>query len=322
MSRLTRRSVLRLAGGGFASFAGSPGARSLQNTALDFAVPRGACDCHVHVIGDADRFPMAPLRTYTPPLASPEDLIASLRMLRLERVVIVQPTFYGTDNSAMLDGIQKVGPRRARGVAVIDNATTSSDLNKMRNAGVRGIRVNLETIGVVDPEIARVTLKTAIEQARQQGWHIQLYTRLSIISALVKDMEDCPVPIVFDHFAGAQAALGPMQPGFETVLRLVSSARAYVKISGAYRASRSLPPYSDVEPLAKALVAANPDRILWGSDWPHTDATHIQGRAATDITPFLPIDDALVFDQLPHWVPDPAIRRKILMDNPTRLYGF
>jgi predicted TIM-barrel fold metal-dependent hydrolase len=125
---------------------------------------------------------------------------------------------------------------------------------------------------------------------------------------------------VFDHFAGAKAALGAEQPGFSAVLDLVRAGKAYVKISGAYRASSQAPDYADTAPLARALIAANADRIIWGTDWPHPDTA--SGRKATDISPALPIDDGRLLNLLPEWAPDPATRRKILVDNPSRLYGF
>jgi predicted TIM-barrel fold metal-dependent hydrolase len=127
---------------------------------------------------------------------------------------------------------------------------------------------------------------------------------------------------VFDHFAGAQAALGLGQPGFADVLDLVRSGRAYVKISYAYRASKAAPDYSDVVPLAKALIAANPDRIVWGTDWPHPDSVTPPGKKPTDVTPLLQIDDGRLLNLLPVWAPDVAIREKILVANPARLYGF
>jgi predicted TIM-barrel fold metal-dependent hydrolase len=130
------------------------------------------------------------------------------------------------------------------------------------------------------------------------------------------------VPVVFDHFGGAQAAEGPGQPGFAELVALVRSGKAYVKISGAYRASQQMPDYADVVPLAKALITANPDRVVWGTDWPHPDAAVRRGRKPTDISPPVPIDDVRLLNQLPVWVPDPAIRQKILVENPARLYGF
>jgi predicted TIM-barrel fold metal-dependent hydrolase len=291
-------------------------------THVDFAVPPGACDCHVHVTGDPARFSMAPNRVYTPPPATPAMLLELQRALGLDRVVLIQPSFYGTDNAAMLDALKVLGPRRARAVAVVEPDTSETTLDQMRSAGVRGIRLNLETGGQVDEATSRSRLKTAVAQCLPRNWHIQLYTRPTMIAALADQLTATGLPLVFDHFAGAEAELGPAQPGFEAVVALVRAGKAYVKLSGAYRASKLPPPYEDVRPLAEALVAANPERMLWGSDWPHPDATRIPGRTAMDITPRLPIDDGLVLNQLARWVPDEATRRRILVANPARLYGF
>ncbi len=128
--------------------------------------------------------------------------------------------------------------------------------------------------------------------------------------------------MVFDHFAEARASLGTAQPGFNALLELIRAGKAYVKISGAYRISTQAPDYDDVTPLAKALVAANPQRILWGTDWPHPDSSQVPGRQATDIAPLYQIDDGRLFNRLPLWVPDPNVRRTILVENPAKLYGF
>jgi predicted TIM-barrel fold metal-dependent hydrolase len=157
---------------------------------------------------------------------------------------------------------------------------------------------------------------------KTRGWHVQLYTTLPMISAIKDLVAASPVPAVFDHFGGAQAALGVDQPGFSDLLELVKSGKAYVKISGAYRASKLAPDYPDVVPLAKALISANPDRIVWGTDWPHPDSVTPPGHKVTDVTPLYQIDDGRIFNQLPVWAPDSAIRKKILVDNPARLYEF
>ncbi len=286
-----------------------------------FAVPAGACDCHVHVVGDPARFPMAPDRVYTPPEASPGMLLEVQRDLHLSRVVLIQPSFYGTDNAAMLDALRRLGGQ-ARGIAVAGEEADTAGLDAMAAAGVRGLRVNLETAGEFDPGVAARKLEAAIAQCQPRGWHIQLYTRLSVIAVLADGLARSPVPLVLDHFAGAQAALGPAQPGFDAALALVRSGKAYVKISAAYRVSKAPAPYDDIVPLARAMVAANPDRVIWGSDWPHTDAARIPGRAPTDTSPFLRIDDGLMLNQLTLWVPNADLRNRILVDNPARLYGF
>ena len=143
-----------------------------------------------------------------------------------------------------------------------------------------------------------------------------------MISAIKDLVAASPVPVVFDHFGGAQAELGVDQPGFADLLALMKSGKAYVKISGAYRASNLAPDYADVVPLARALITANSDRILWGSDWPHPDSVTPPGKKPTEVTPLLQIDDGRLLNQLPVWAPDAAIRKRILVDNPARLYGF
>jgi predicted TIM-barrel fold metal-dependent hydrolase len=211
---------------------------------------------------------------------------------------------------------------RARAIAVIDQQTPPAALDALHAGGVRGIRLNLATSGQTDPVAARGRLQKAIEQLGGRGWHIQMYTGMAVIDAIQPQIAASPIPIVFDHFGGAQAALGTGQPGFDALLALVRAGKAYVKISGAYRSSNARPDYADAVPLAKALIAANPQRILWGSDWPHPDSSIVAGRKATDIAPLLPIDDGRVLNQLPVWAPDAAQRKTILVDNPARLYGF
>ena len=291
-------------------------------TPVSFAVPPGACDCHVHVIPDPARFPFWPGRIYTPPTATAMELLALQNALHMDRVVIVTPSVYGADNAATLDGMRQLGPDRARGIAVIDDKTTPAELDTMAQAGIRGVRINLEQAGILDPAASAKRLEASVQQIAGRPWHLQIYSRLSVIAPLQAQFAALPVPVVFDHFAGAQAALGPQQPGFAAVLDLVKLGKAYVKISGAYRASDRAPDYPDVAPLARALIAANPDRLVWGSDWPHPDSAVVPGRAPPDIAPAQPIDDGRLLNLLAEWAPDPATRTKILVDNPKRLYGF
>jgi predicted TIM-barrel fold metal-dependent hydrolase len=291
----------------------------MPRTPVTFDVPAGACDCHVHVIPDPARFPFAPERVYTPPLATADELLALQRLLHLDRVVIVHPSIYGTDNSATLDGMRRLGRARARGVAVIDERTSAAALDDMASAGMVGIRVNLETVGEVDPKASARKLQAAAELAKDRLWHLQVYTRLPVIAALAEQLRGLPVPLVIDHFGGARAELGLQQPGFDTLLALLRSGNTYVKISGCYRSSSATPDYADTAPLAQALIAANPERVVWGTDWPHPDAGRGRPR---DVTPYYPIDDGNVLNQLARWAPDPAVRKKILVDNPARLYGF
>lgn len=291
------------------------------STAVNFDVPAGACDCHTHIHGEPEKFPFFAGRVYTPEPASPEEMSALHKALHVERVVIVTPSVYGPDNSSTLFGITARGPT-ARGVAVIDDKTSESDLDAMNKAGFRGIRLNLATGGVNDPNVGRQRFSAAIERMNARGWHVQLFTSLAMISAIKDLVATAPVPVVFDHFGGAEAALGTGQPGFADLLALVKSGKAYVKISGAYRASKLAPDYADATPLAQALIAANAERIVWGTDWPHPDSVTPQGKKVTDVTPLFQIDDGRLLNQLPVWAPDAAVRKAILVDNPARLYGF
>jgi predicted TIM-barrel fold metal-dependent hydrolase len=284
-------------------------------------MPAGACDCHTHIHADPEKIPFYAGRVYTPEPASPEEMSALHKALHIERVVIVTPSVYGPDNSATLFGIKARGAT-ARGVAVIDDKTSEGDLDALQQGGFRGIRLNLATGGINDPNVGRTRFTAAVERMKARDWHVQLFTSLAMISAIKELVAASPVPAVFDHFGGAEAALGVEQPGFSDLLDLVNSGKAYVKISGAYRASKLAPDYPDAVPLAKALIAANPDRVVWGTDWPHPDSVTPPGHKVTDVTPLYQIDDGRLLNQLAVWAPDAAIRKKILVDNPARLYGF
>jgi predicted TIM-barrel fold metal-dependent hydrolase len=229
---------------------------------------------------------------------------------------------YGTDNACTLDAIRQLGSS-ARGVAVIDDKTPEATLDEMGRAGVRGIRLNLETAGVTDPAVARQRFQAAVERVKGRSWHIQLNTRLSVVEGIQDLVMAAPVPVVFDHFARAEASLGIQQRGFGVVLNLVRIGRAYVKVSAPYNISTKAPDYPDISPLAKALIAANSQRILWGTNWPHPPDVSQRARGKpTDISLLRQTDDGRVFNQLAVWAPDPAQRKIILVENPARLYGF
>src|SRR3954471_18911441 len=319
---LSRRSVLLASLAAGVAMSNKAHARAAQPaTPVNFDVPAHACDCHTHIHGDVEKFPFFAGRVYTPEPASPEEMSALHNALHIERVVIVTPSVYGTDNSSTLYGMMARGAS-ARGVAVIDDKTSESDLDAMGKQGFRGIRLNLATGGVNDPSVGRPRFSAAVERMKARGWHVQLYTSLPMITAIKDLVLASPVPVVFDHFGGAQGELGVGQPGFADLVELVKSGKAHVKISGAYRASKLGPDYADATPLAQALIAANPERISWGTDWPHPDSVTPPGKQVTDVTPLFQIDDGRLLNQLPVWAPDAAIRKKILVDNPTRLYGF
>jgi predicted TIM-barrel fold metal-dependent hydrolase len=314
-----REFVLGTLAAGVAVRTGEVRAKASQPASrVNFAVPPGACDCHTHIHGDPAKYPMFEGRTYTPEPALPEEMARLHRALHLQRVVIVTPSIYGTDNTSTLYGIAARGAN-ARGVAVIDARTTESELDTMGQLGVRGIRLNLATGGVSDPAVGRQRFQAAAERMKRRNWHIQMYTNLTMIAAMKDLVAASPVPVVFDHFGSARSELGVKQPGFADLVELVRSGKAYVKISAAYRSSKNGPDFADVAPLAQALIAANAERILWGTDWPHPNGA---GGSVDRISPFFDIDDARLLNQLPVWAPDAAVRKKILVDNPARLYQF
>jgi predicted TIM-barrel fold metal-dependent hydrolase len=322
---ITRRKVLlgSMAAGAASVFPAKflTAGASQPATPVNFSVPPGACDCHTHIFGDPRQFPWFSGRTYTPETASVEEMRALHRALHMDRVVIVNPSVYGADNSCTVDAMKQLGPR-ARAIAVIDDKTSAAQLEEMDRAGVRGIRLNFETFGQANPDATRKAFQSAVDRVAVRKWHIQIYTHLEVIESLHKEIMAAPVPVVFDHFGGAKGSLKMAQAGFGAMLDLVRSGKAYVKISGAYRVSDKPPDYPDAAPLAKALIAANAERIVWGSDWPHPAGGALPGHSASDLAPLLQIDDGRLLNQLAVWAPDPAVRKTILVDNPTRLYRF
>lgn len=300
----------------------SPPIHGVLHTQPQFNVPAGATDCHVHVFGPGNRFPWSPTRVYTPGDASVVSLLAHQEALGLARVVIVHPSPYGTDNACSIDAIQRLG-NRARGVAVIDPAAiTDAELLAFNAGGIRGVRANLQTAGVVDPDACWDTLRQLRDRISPIGWHLQTFTNLAVIEALHGKLEALGVMLVVDHFGGAKAALGVKQPGFAALLSLAAKGQAYVKLSGAYRVSEQHDA-ADVAPLAHALIEANPDRMLWGSDWPHPGGSRHEGKALDTIEPFHEIDDGAALNRLHRWTGgDATLLRRILVDNPARLYGY
>ncbi len=289
---------------------------SQPSTPVKFEMPAGACDCHTHIHGDPAKYPWFAGRTYTPELALPEEMSALHKALKIQRVVIVTPSVYGTDNSSNTYGMQARG-KDARGVAVIDDKTTDGELATLAGLGYKGIRLNLATSGISDPAVARKRFLAAADRVKNLGWHVQINTSLAVISAMKDALAASPVPIVFDHYGGAKEELGVQQPGFSDLVDLVKSGKAFVKISVTAGPREN---YGHFTPLAQMLIAANVDRILWGTNWPHPNSG--SGNKPTEVTPLWPVDDGLVLNWLPTWAPDAAVRRKILVDNPAKLYGF
>jgi predicted TIM-barrel fold metal-dependent hydrolase len=286
-------------------------------TPPSFEVPRGACDCHTHIFGPAEKFPYSNKRLYTPGDASIGDLEALHRALHIDRVVIVHPSPYGADNACTVDAVRRLG-NRARGVAVIDDSTSDQELKDMHAAGIRGVRVNLESHGESDPAVARRQLLQAAERVASLGWHVQTFTNLSILAALHDIILTLPTTLVVDHFGRPKAALGIAQPGFAELLALLRSGKIYVKISAPYRISLE-PHYPDAAPIARAMIDANPERVVWGTDWPHPGGVR---RDPAAIEPFRPEDNGAALNRLAGWTRNRNELQKILVDNPARLYQF
>jgi predicted TIM-barrel fold metal-dependent hydrolase len=292
----------------------------VSQSPISVAMPAGACDCHTHVFGPSDRFPYDAGRAYTPPDAGVDDLAALHRHLKIDRVVIVHPSPYGADNAASAEAIRVLGPDRARGVAVIDEATTDRELRLLDAAGFRGARENLETAGVFDPALAWQKIKVTARRVAPLGWHVQTFASADVIAVLAERLATLPVPLVIDHFGRIDAAAGLKQAGFTALRRLIGAGRAYVKLSAAYRVSRH-PDAADLAPFAGALLAENPDACLWGTDWPHPGGGQ-RGRAPQGIEAFQQIDDGAALARLARWCGTEGRLAKVLVDNPARLYRF
>lgn len=271
-----------------------------------FRPPAGATDTHAHVFGPSDRYAWTPDRSYTPPDSPLPEYLKLLDTLGLDRGVIVQPSVYGTDNRATLDAL-RTAPDRLRGVAVVDAGVGDDELHEMHGLGVRGLRFNLLFRGGVAFGVA----SRLAQRIAPLGWHLQFLIDISEAEGFAKQLSALPVPVVVDHMGHMPAAKGVDHPAFRDLLALVREGRTWVKLSGAYRLSaQERPPFDDVVPMARALVEANADRMVWGTDWPHPS-----------VTKPMPNDGALL-DLLADWVPDTALRNRILRDNPGELYDF
>ncbi len=284
-----------------------------------FEVPGGACDCHTHIFGPFDRFPLSADRHYTPPEASTEELQALHRALHVQRVVIVTPSPYEADNGCTLYAVQRLGPA-ARAVVVIGQHATKTQLQQMHSAGARGVRVNLAVRGICGIELSAQFVREAAERMAPLGWHLQLFARLDVIAALAPMIRTLPVPVVLDHFGFPDSNSSSHAHTFESVLNLVSSGNAYVKLSAPHRIGD--PDSEVVASMARALIAANPSRMLWGTDWPHCGGRPRDPDRRFDVEPFQSIDDGLALSRLSTWANDDALTRRILVENPSSLYDF
>jgi len=291
------------------------------STDRDLPLPPGACDCHVHVFGDPARFPFAPERAYTPVRAETDDLVAHLKGCGLSRAVIVQPTPYGFDNSCTLAAIEALGPR-FRGVAVVDPDDAQVDLDALHGAGVRGVRLNLRTTGRNDGAEAVAAIQALAARIARLGWHVQIFSGFATTVHIARAGlgHAFEVPLVFDHFAGAPAGTDPRGEDWSAVVKLVRRGQAYVKVSAPHRVERG--DLGPADRLARTLIAANPQRVLWGSDWPHTSSSPRLPENVDKVEPFEAIDDAAALMRLRSWCGDAETLNIVLVINPAQLYDF
>jgi predicted TIM-barrel fold metal-dependent hydrolase len=283
-----------------------------------FAVPPLATDCHMHIFGDPARYPPAAWRAYDPVEMNLERYGAEAARMGFGRVVFVQPSAYGTDNACALDSL-RARPATSRAVAVIDAATTDADLDAMHALGVRGIRLNLVSNGEPDPEAAGAELRAAAGRVGRLGWHVQIYAKPPLVRHLVPAIAGLGVDVVLDHMAAADASRGTDQEGLAEVLDLLARGKCWVKLSGANRISRQGGDFRDALGVMRALVAANPARCVWGTDWPHI-GPHKAGAPQPAI--YMGHDNLHLLRLLGEAVPEAATRAQILVANPARLYDF
>ena len=267
------------------------------------------CDCHAHVCGPENRYPYAPSRLYTPHDALPGDFRRMLDRLGITRGVLVQPSIYGTDNRALLDALAQ-DPARLRGVAVVPWEITSKEVEGLHASGVRGVRVNIVDLKEGKGVLPLDALRKLGEKIRPLGWHVEFLMHVDEFPELDRQLADFPVDVVFGHLGYVSTSKNIREPGFQALLRLMRDGKAWVKLTAPYRLTMSPMPYPDVAPFAQALVEAAPERLVWGTDWPHVF-----------IKTAMP-DDAALLELFKRWVPDERMQRCILVDNPAALYKF
>ncbi len=279
---------------------------SKSETAPKFKAPAGTCDCHIHIYGPTDTYPEAPTSPFPVPNAPVGAYREMMETLGIDRVVVVQPSAYAKDNRCTLDAIAELGPI-ARGIAVVDTETTDQELDRMTAAGIRGVRFHMLPGGVLPWDI----LEEMAARVEAFGWHVQLQLDGRNLPDREEMLRRLPGTLVIDHTGKFLEPVSTGHPGFQSLLRLLESGRVWIKLSAPYETSKvGAPSYADVGTLAKALIAAAPERMLWASNWPHPSA---QAN---------PPDDVVLMAALLDWMGDEATRHRILVDNPAALYGF
>ncbi len=268
--------------------------------------PAGTCDCHIHFYGPEDQYPVAPTSPFPPPDAPVGKYREVMKSLGIDRVVVVQPSAYGKDNRCTVDAITELGPC-ARGIAVVDMDTPDAELQSLTAAGIRGVRFHMLPGGVLPWEI----LEDVAARVHDFGWHVQLQLDGRDLPQYEDVLHRLPGALVIDHTGKFLEPVSIDHPGFQTLLRLIDSGRVWIKLSAPYETSNvGAPSYDDVGVLAKALIAAAPERMVWATNWPHPSAQDN------------PPDEAILMGALLDWMGDEETRHQILVDNPATLYGF
>ena len=273
------------------------------------AFPQNTCDCHAHILGPAAAFAYAANRVYTPPdclLPSYRDMLDTLGVTR---AVLVQPSVYGTDNDVLLRALAE-SRSTFRGVVVVDCDIDFASLEKMHAAGVRGVRVNIVDVKDGKGALPVDGLRALATGVAPLGWHMEFLLHVDQFPNLDEDLADFPVDVVFGHLGYMDTEKDLDEPGFQALLRFLRRGRSWAKLTGPYRISKATMPHADVTEFARALIATAPDQIVWGTDWPHV---MMKGTMP---------NDGDIADLLSEWVPDENLLRKVLVDNPARLYGF
>ena len=280
-----------------------------------FTPPPNSCDTHFHIFGPPELFPFLSTHEYTPPAAPLEHYLKMAAVIGMERAVVVQPSVHALDNSATLDAIAKSGGR-FRGVARIDDKTPKAELQKLHDGGIRGVRFNL--LDRPQGNVKLDVLDRCVEHIVALGWSVDLHIDTKNLLAQERRIRALPIPVVIDHIARVKPMEGLNQPAFQLLLDLMKSKKVWVKVSGADKICNTKVhsyfglPFVEVIPFARAVIAAAPDRVIWGTDWPHSN------NFAPGHTP----NDGDLVDLLAEFALDETTRRKILVDNPAALYGF